>query len=174
MERARTAGVKSRSEQLVLLMLARRLLYLEPTSSGGVVVCAREDPDALEAMRESAYCGPASALTAALGGGTEEEHAELDQLLEEVDVVEQRVARSQATLEAMRRRCVHLCASARAAICARARMRRLSYRCESRPNLECSLTDSLRRYVKVIFNIFANTTLRMQCTHVQHDMFIAA
>ena len=103
MERARTAGVKSRSEQLVLLMLARRLLYLEPTSSGGVVVCAREDPDALEAMRESPFCGPASAQAAALGVGPEEEHAELDQLLEEVDVMEQRVARSQATLEAMRR-----------------------------------------------------------------------
>ena len=108
MERARTAGVKSRSEQLVLLMLARRLLYLEPTSSGGVVVCAREDPDALEAMRESPFCGPASAQAAALGVGSEEEHAELDQLLEEVDVKEQRVARSQATLEAMRRRCIHL------------------------------------------------------------------
>ena len=103
-------GTSSGCAQLVLLMLAQRLLYLEPTSSGGVVVCAREDPDKLEAMRESPFCGLASAMAPLLGSGSgsEAEHAELDQLLEEVDVMERRVARSQATLEAMRRRCVHL------------------------------------------------------------------
>ena len=100
--------------QLVLLMLARRLLYFKPTETGSVLVCARMERRGMEAMRRSPLCMPAApvgATRAAAANSSAEEAAALDQMLAELGVMERRVACALEELEALRCHC--MCAAAR-------------------------------------------------------------
>jgi hypothetical protein len=104
--------------QLVLLMLARRLLYFKPAaagSGGDVLVCARTERRGMEAMRRSVLCVPAAAAdvaaangSAAADGSAAAAEAALDQMLAELGVMERRVACRCAheELEALRCRCM--------------------------------------------------------------------
>ena len=101
--------------QLVLLMLAHGLLYLEPEGGdkAGLLVCARENRLALQAMRRSPLRSPVPAATstaAADDGATVQSAALLERLLEELRVSERRTEESQAETEALRRRCIRLAA----------------------------------------------------------------
>ena len=101
--------------QLVLLMLAHGLLYLEPEGGdkAGLLVCARENRLALQALRRSPLRSPVPAATstaAADDGATVQSAALLERLLEELRVSERRTEESQAETEALRRRCIRLAA----------------------------------------------------------------
>ena len=92
--------------QLVLLMLARRVLRLEPDATRGALVCARGDRQAVVACMRHASLSADRGRAKPLGSASE--HVLLDQLLNELEVMEQSVAQRQAEVDVFRCRCSQL------------------------------------------------------------------
>jgi len=92
--------------QLVLLMLTRRLLRLEPDAKHGARVCARGDRQAVVARMRHASLSTERGRAEPSGSASEREL--LEQLVDELGVMKRDVAQRQAEVDALRCRCSQL------------------------------------------------------------------